>query len=128
MRKTTATLSYSTWKSVLIRPILTRVAFIAMIGINSFAISSAVIAQETPSEDSRAKIVVQARKALVRVELYLKAVPDEDGPGGMGETTSSQTLDQQQRQVIRFKKPIQMMGVVISPREILVPDTGMNSQ
>jgi hypothetical protein len=104
------------------------VAFIAMIGTVSFAISSAVIAQETPAEDTRAKVLEQARKALVRVELYLKAVPDEDGPGGMGETTSSQTLDQQQRQVIRFKKPIQMMGVVISPREILVPDTGVNSQ
>jgi hypothetical protein len=103
-------------------------AIIAIIGSISFLNSSIAVAQETPSEEVRSKILDQARKALVRVELNLKAIPDEEGPGGMGETTSSQSLDQQQRQVIRFKKPIQMMGVVISPREILVPDTGVNPQ
>src|SRR5262245_36900230 len=128
MRKTTATLGHSTWKSVLFRPRFTRMALMAITGTVSFAISSAVTAQETPAEDTRAKVLEQARKALVRVELHLKAVPDEEGPGGMGETTSSQALDQQQRQVIRFKKPIQMMGVVVAPREVLVPDTGVNPQ
>jgi hypothetical protein len=81
---------------------------------------------QDPSAETRDKLLEQARKSLVRVELFLKAVPDEETPAGLGETTSSQALDQQQRQVIRFRKPIQLMGVVISPREVFVPDTGIN--
>jgi hypothetical protein len=89
---------------------------------------SLVQAQQTPPPEVQSKVLEQARRALVRVELYLKALPDEEGPGGMGETTSSQALDQQQRQVIRFKKPIQMMGIVVAPRELLVPDTGVSPE
>src|SRR5262245_56228805 len=85
-------------------------------------------AQESPSSEVRSKIVEQAQRAFIRVELYLKAIPDEEGPGGMGETTSSQSLDQQQKQVIRFKKPIQMMGIAVSPRELFVADTGVSPQ
>lgn len=98
------------------------------LGMTALATPRIAAAQEQAAVENRSKMLDQARRALARVELYLKATPDEEGPGGMGETTSSQALDQQQRQVIRFKKPIQMMGLIVSPRELLVPDTGVNPQ
>jgi S1-C subfamily serine protease len=105
---------------------LKRWAFLALTIGSMLSFGSRALGQATPSSDVRAKVLDQARHALVRVELYLKAVPEEEGSGGLGETNSSQALDQQQRQVIRFKKPIQLMGVVTSAREILVPDTGIS--
>jgi S1-C subfamily serine protease len=78
--------------------------------------------------ERRAKILEQARGALVGIELYLKHPTDDDGdgPGGLGETVSSQTLDRQQEQAIRFKTSIHFMGVVVAPRQVLVPDTGID--
>jgi hypothetical protein len=44
----------------------------------------------------------------------------------LGETVSSQTIDRQQEQVIRFKMSVHFMGVIVAPRQVLVPDTGID--
>jgi hypothetical protein len=81
-----------------------------------------------PSAERRAKILEQARGALVGVDLFLKHPTDDDGdgPGGLGETNSAQTLDRQQEQTIRFKMSVHFMGVIVAPRQVLVPDTGID--
>ncbi len=89
---------------------------------------SSVVAQEPNVTEVRAKITSQARAALVDIELFLRIPTDEEGAGasGAGETVASQLQDRQQDQVARDKKAVEFMGVIVSPREVLVPDTGID--
>ena len=86
------------------------------------------IAQEPTSPLQRAKILDQARAALVQVELYLKHSTENEleGRAGDGDTGSAQLLDRQQESVASFKQSVHLMGAILSPREVLVVDTGVD--
>jgi hypothetical protein len=101
------------------------------VSLAALLVGAGLTAAAAADEDNaavRAKIVAQARTALAQVELFLKIPADDEaiGPGGAGETVAGQLQDRQQEQIAREKKAIDLMGVVIAPRELLVPDTGID--
>jgi hypothetical protein len=92
--------------------------------------TSPAAAQEPAPAEVRAKVLAESRTAFVHVDFHLRLPADVRDlvPGGAGEVMGAVLLTRQQEMLARDRKALEMMGVILAGREVLVPDHGVDPQ